>query len=143
MEHFTPIAATAGGALIGLSAAVLLLMNGKIAGVSGIAGGLMTPPAKGDAAWRVAFVAGLLLAGIGAALLVPTSVTTLTRPAGVVVAAGLLVGIGTRIGNGCTSGHGVCGLSRMSGRSLVATMTFMLTGGITVFITNHVVGGMP
>ena len=141
MENFTPIASTVGGALIGLSAAALLLMNGKIAGISGIAGGLLSPPAKGDGAWRVAFVIGLLIAGVASVFLAPSAVTSLSRPTAVVIAAGILVGIGTRIGNGCTSGHGVCGLSRLSGRSLVATMTFMLTAAITVFVSNHLLGG--
>ncbi len=143
MNNFTPIASAVGGALIGLSAAVLLLTNGKIAGVSGIAGALVSKPAKRDRGWRVAFLAGLLLAGVVATLTTPARVTTLARPTAVLIAAGLLVGFGTRIGNGCTSGHGVCGLSRLSVRSLFATVTFMTAAGLTVFISNHVLGGMP
>ncbi len=143
MESFTPVASAIGGGLIGLSAAVLMLLNGKIAGISGIAGGLLGPAAKGDGAWRVAFLAGLALAGLVAALFVPSAVAvTVVRSPVAVAAAGLLVGLGTRIGNGCTSGHGVCGLSRLSGRSLVATATFMTTAVITVFVTQRVFGGV-
>jgi uncharacterized membrane protein YedE/YeeE len=143
MENFTPIASAVGGGLIGLSAAVLLLMNGKIAGISGIAGGLLGPPTKGDGGWRMAFLFGLLVAGaVGAAVAPASLVSSVSRSSGAIIAAGLLVGLGTRIGNGCTSGHGVCGLSRMSGRSIVATATFMFTAGVTVFVTNHVLGGV-
>ncbi len=142
MENFTPITSLIGGALIGLSAAVLMLMNGKIAGISGIVGGLLDPPSKGDAGWRIAFLLGLLATGAIAATVAPAMVTsTVSRSSGAIVAAGLLVGLGTRLGNGCTSGHGVCGLSRFSGRSLVATLVFMLTGGIAVFVGQHVLGG--
>ena len=141
MHDFTPIAATVGGALIGLSAAMLMLLNGRVAGVSGIAGGLLAPPAKGDGAWRAAFVLGLVIAGIAGAALAPESLASVPRSTGALIAAGVLVGVGTRVGNGCTSGHGVCGLSRMSGRSLAATLTFMFAGVATVFVTNHVLGG--
>jgi uncharacterized membrane protein YedE/YeeE len=142
MENFTPIASAVGGALIGLSAAMLMLTNGKIAGISGIAGGLLGPPEKGDAGWRVAFVVGLLVAGFIGAAVAPWALANTVAPStAVVIAAGLLVGLGTRVGNGCTSGHGVCGMSRLSGRSFVATGTFMLTAAVTVFLTHHVLGG--
>ena len=142
MEHFTPIASLIGGALIGLSAAALLLMNGKIAGISGISGGLLGA-ARGDRGWRWAFVAGLVAAGLAASFIAPDALAvSIERSTLVVIAAGLLVGLGTRIGNGCTSGHGVCGIGRLSGRSLVATVTFMATGLLTVFVTNHVLGGL-
>lgn len=136
---FTPFAALAGGLLIGLAAAMFALFNGRIAGISGVLGGLLRP-VRGDIAWRVAFVAGL----VGAPLLY-SLVGTLPHPeidasGGALLLAGLLVGVGTRYGSGCTSGHGVCGLSRMSPRSLVATASFMATGFATVFLARHVLG---
>ena len=136
IEHFTPWSSLTGGLLIGAATAMLLLFNGRIAGISGIVGGLMRPVA-GDIGWRMAFVLGLLGAplmyGLAAglpAVRVDADVTTL-------VVAGLLVGVGTRYGSGCTSGHGVCGLSRLSPRSLAATASFMLAGFVTVFIVRH------
>jgi len=139
-SHFTPFSALAGGLLIGLSVTLLLLVNGKIAGISGIVGGLLSPQG-GDIGWRVAFVAGLL----GAPLFYGIA-TTLPQPEIaasnlVLIAAGLLVGIGTRYGAGCTSGHGVCGMSRLSPRSIAATLTFMAVGFITVFVLRHVLQG--
>ena len=141
--HFTPMTALAGGVLIGLAAAVLLACNGRIAGISGIVGGLLARrgvAGAGDAAWRTAFVLGLILAPIlyriFAAL--PDSYIDAAWPQ--LIAAGLLVGYGTRLGSGCTSGHGVCGLSRLSPRSLAATVTFMATGFVTVFLVRHVFG---
>ncbi|MFM2248433.1 MAG: hypothetical protein RL071_4508 [Pseudomonadota bacterium] len=120
--------ALAGGVLIGLSTALLLLLTGRIAGISGVLGGLLTPRA-GDIGWRAAFVGGLLLAGAGAALLAPAALgAPLARAPVFIVVAGLLVGFGTRLGNGCTSGHGVCGISRGSPRSLASVLTFMATG---------------
>ena len=120
--------ALAGGVLIGLSTALLLLLTGRIAGISGVLGGLLTPRA-GDIGWRGAFVGGLLLAGAGAALLAPAALgAPLARASVFIVVAGLLVGFGTRLGNGCTSGHGVCGISRGSPRSLASVLTFMATG---------------
>ena len=143
MESFAPVASLVGGVFIGLSAALLLLMNGKIAGVSGIAGGLLGPRTKGDGAWRIAFVAGLLLAGAASAWVAPSALRSeVVRSAPALVIAGLLVGLGTRIGGGCTSGHGVCGVGRLSVRSLVATVTFMATGALTVFVVGHVLGGV-
>ena len=133
---FTPYAALAGGALIGLAAALFVLLNGRIAGISGIVGGLLRP-AAGGAGWRLAFLAGLIDAPLVYAL-----AAALPRPqidAGwtALVAAGLLVGVGTRYGAGCTSGHGVCGLARLSPRSLVATLAFMAAGFATVFVVRH------
>jgi uncharacterized membrane protein YedE/YeeE len=137
VAHFTPLQSLIGGVLIGLAASLLLLFHGKVAGISGILGNLLSP-APGDVAWRVAFLAGLLVAGLGGALSSPASFAfEVERSLGAIVVAGLLVGFGTRLGNGCTSGHGVCGLSRLSGRSLVATITFMVTGVIMA-----AVGGM-
>lgn len=135
---FTPWAALAGGMLIGLSAAVFVLFNGRIAGISGILGGLLEWP-KGDVAWRVAFLAGLIGAPLvyGAVLTLPEVRIDADFPT--LIIAGLLVGVGTRYGSGCTSGHGVCGLSRMSPRSLVATVAFMLAGFATVFVVRHLI----
>ncbi len=141
MESFTPVSALVGGALIGAAASWLLLMNGRIAGVSGIAGGLIRATA-GDRAWRLAFLVGLAVgvlvyrAGVGwrAGIGLDASLPAL-------LVGGVLVGLGTRIGGGCTSGHGVCGISRLSARSMVATVTFMVTAGVTVFVTRHLLGG--
>lgn len=137
-NNFTPWASLAGGMLIGLSAAVFVLFNGRIAGISGILGGLLEWP-KGDVAWRVAFLAGLIGAPLvyGAVLTLPEVRIDADFPT--LIIAGLLVGVGTRYGSGCTSGHGVCGLSRMSPRSLVATVAFMLAGFATVFVVRHLI----
>jgi uncharacterized membrane protein YedE/YeeE len=141
MEHFTPFASLIGGMLIGVSASALLLFDGKIAGISGIVAGLLSP-AKTDTLWRIVFVAGLLTGGFLLRLFSPQTFTiAITRSWGALVVAGLLVGFGTRLGNGCTSGHGVCGLSRFSQRSLIATITFIATGAVTVYIINHILGG--
>jgi len=133
MNHFTPVSALLGGALIGLATSLFLLTHGKVAGISGIFGGLLSRPVN-DGPVRLAFVAGLLLAGLAAHFVAPgqLAVPPPSRSLGVLAIAGLLVGFGTRLGNGCTSGHGVCGLSRLSARSLVATMTFMATGALAV-----------
>ncbi len=131
MHDFTPWSALAGGALIGLSASILLLALGKIAGISGLLGGLLFPT-RGDVSWRAAFVIGLVIAGAAAWTLSPASFGSSPRGLGFAVVAGLLVGAGTRLGNGCTSGHGVCGLSRLSVRSLAATITFIGAGMGTV-----------
>ena len=140
--NFTPYSALIGGALIGLSAAVLLLFKGRIAGVSGIAGGVILPE-KGDIPWRILFLVGLVLGGLLYQFfdLSPSveNIQPVTGKLGLIV-AGLLVGIGSALGTGCTSGHGICGLARRSFRSLVATLTFMLTAMITVFIVRHIVG---
>lgn len=141
MENFTPISSLIGGLLIGLSAALLLLCDGKIAGISGIVGGIISPT-KNDTLWRLLFVAGLLTGGLAFSLFSPQALAIgISRSTGALIAAGLLVGFGTRLGNGCTSGHGVCGLSRFSQRSILATTTFMATGMLTVFIINHLLGG--
>jgi hypothetical protein len=141
MTEFTPISASLGGALIGLAAALLLLANGRVAGISDIVGRALWPPAGEGRGWRLAFVAGLPL---GAALVVVASgPLTLTIEAGppTLVAAGLLVGFGTRLGSGCTSGHGVCGMSRGAPRSIAATLVFMLVAAVVVFVGHHVLGG--
>jgi uncharacterized membrane protein YedE/YeeE len=139
MTQFTPLSALAGGALIGLAAAVLMLTNGRIAGISGIAGGLLRPH-PGEIHWRVAFLGGLILAPlllrtVGGA--VPEAAPLANVP--VLIAAGLLVGFGTRLGGGCTSGHGVCGIARFSMRSVLATATFMAAAIVTVLVTRHLV----
>jgi uncharacterized protein len=134
--NFTPWTSLGGGVLIGLAAALFVLMNGRIAGISGVLGGLLQPRA-GDIAWRLAFVAGILLAPTLYGLVTALPTSTIEADFPVLIAAGLLVGVGTRFGSGCTSGHGVCGLSRLSPRSLVATMSFMAAGFATVFVTRH------
>jgi uncharacterized membrane protein YedE/YeeE len=136
LNAFTPWSALAGGVLIGIAAAMFVLLNGRIAGISGILGGLLKP-AKGDVGWRVAFVLGL--AGAPLAYLLFAALPRPQIDAGyfALVTAGLLVGVGTRYGSGCTSGHGVCGLSRLSPRSLVATVAFMGAGFATVFVVRH------
>jgi uncharacterized membrane protein YedE/YeeE len=130
-----------GGALIGLSASLLLLANGRVAGISGVVGSLLAP-IRGDIAWRVLFFGGLLTGGLLLAWLRPVSfsppASLSSGGVALLVAAGLLVGFGTRLGNGCTSGHGVCGISRGSARSIAATLTFMATGILTVFLVRHV-----
>lgn len=137
--HFTPWASLAGGACIGLAAALFVLFNGRIAGISGIVGGMLQWP-KGDIAWRLAFVAGLIGAPAAYRLFAPLPVVQVEAGTATLVIAGLLVGLGTRYGSGCTSGHGVCGLSRLSPRSLVATGAFMAAGFVTVFIVRHLIG---
>ena len=136
---FTPWTSLAGGLLIGLSAALFLLFNGRFAGISGIVGGLLKP-ARGDIAWRIAFAAGLVIAPLAYALAAPLPQVHVEASYPVLVIAGLLVGIGTRYGSGCTSGHGICGLSRRSPRSLMATVAFMFAGFVTVYIARHLIG---
>lgn len=134
MSHFTPWSALLGGMLIGLASGLLLLSSGQIAGISGILGGALTRPAHGST-WRWAFLAGMLLMGALLQQLWPARFSLAGLPSwGVSAFAGLLVGVGTRLGNGCTSGHGVCGIARRSPRSLVATLTFIFTGAVTVFL---------
>lgn len=135
---FTPGPSALGGVLIGVAAGLLLLFTGRIAGISGILGGLFVRP--GDRDWRVAFLLGLVAGGVALVALSPGSFSAplVSRPA--LVVAGLLVGVGTQLGSGCTSGHGICGLPRLSLRSLAAVLTFMLTGGLTVFAL-RVLGG--
>ena len=141
MTEFTPISATIGGALIGAAAVILMATLGRIAGISGIAGGLATAGSS-DQSWRLAFLLGLIGAPALLGVLRPELVQidfTVSLPW--IAAAGVIVGIGTTLGNGCTSGHGVCGNARFSMRSLVATLTFMATGVVTVFIVRHLMGG--
>lgn len=130
--HFTPWSSLAGGVLIGAAAALLLLLNGRIAGVSGIVGALFRPE-RGDIGWRATFILGLLLAPV----LLEVPMARIDAGFGTLVVAGLLVGVGTGYGAGCTSGHGVCGLSRLSARSLVATLAFMAAAMATVFAVRH------
>ena len=134
--HFTPWSSLAGGLLIGLATALLLLLSGRIAGISGIVGGLLRPD-KGDVAWRVAFVLGLFTAPLVFVMAAPLPQVRIDAGMATLVIAGLLVGVGTRYGSGCTSGHGVSGLSRGSRRSLVATASFMAAGFLTVFVVRH------
>ena len=136
-NHFTPWASLAGGLLLGLASALFVLLNGRVLGISGILGGLVRP-ARGDAGWRLAFLAGLLVAPFVWRLFARPVVPRIEAGPALLVVAGLLVGWGTRYGSGCTSGHGVCGLSRLSPRSLVATLAFMAAGFATVFALRHV-----
>ena len=138
--NFTQWASLAGGFLLGVASAFFILVKGRVLGISGILGGLM-PPKLGDAGWRVAFLLGMLAAPLAYGLLAPEGFVQAPRiDAGfaTVVAAGLLAGLGTRYASGCTSGHGVCGLSRLSPRSLVATLVFMGAGFAMVFVVRHV-----
>lgn len=137
-SSFTPWSALAGGALIGLAATLLILTTGRIAGISGIVGGLLRPSSD-DKDWRVAFVAGLVAAPIIWRLVADLPNTIINASVPILVAAGFIVGISTRYGSGCTSGHGVCGLARLSPRSLAATLAFMATGFITVYVIRHLV----
>ena len=137
--HFTPWASLGGGLVLGLAAAMFILLNGRILGISGILGGLLLPR-LGDIGWRISFLLGMAAASTVFAWLTPADFLATPRiEAGyaLIVAAGLLVGLGTRYGSGCTSGHGVCGLSRLSPRSLVATLTFMGAGFAIVFVVRH------
>lgn len=142
MHNFTPVASLCGGILIGVSASAMLLLQGKIVGISGIFAGILKP-AKDDTLWKLWFVAGLIAGGILLRIFLPGAYDFgEVRSYPVLVVAGLLVGFGTRLGNGCTSGHGVCGMSRLSPRSIVATATFIATGAIVVYFVNHVLGGI-
>ncbi|CAM8656599.1 COG2391 Predicted transporter component [Oxalobacteraceae bacterium] len=137
--HFTPWSALTGGIVLGIASALFILINGRILGISGILGGLL-PPKLGDASWRVAFLLGMFAAPTVFHAVVPAEYITAPRIEAtewMIVAAGLLVGIGTRYASGCTSGHGVCGLSRLSPRSLVATASFMSAGFATVYVVRH------
>ena len=134
--HFTPWTSLAGGMLIGLGAALLILLGGRIAGISGILGGLLRP-GRGDTAWRLLFLAGIVLAPAILTRLVAFPAARIDADGATLVLAGLLVGIGTRYGAGCTSGHGVCGVARLSPRSLVATAAFVAGGFLTVWLVRH------
>lgn len=142
MHNLTPLSGFLGGALIGLAAAMLMLLTGRIAGISGIFGGLLTPNA-GDRGWRVAFIAGLIAAPLLASFFTNAPLPSPTMPASLflIAVAGLLVGVGSRMGGGCTSGHGVCGIARFSARSLIATAVFMAAAIATVAIARHIIGG--
>jgi uncharacterized membrane protein YedE/YeeE len=141
VSNFTPLASLAGGALIGASASALLLLSGRLAGISGIFGGLLLPR-PGEVAWRALFFAGLLAGGLLIARLFPGAIEAPRTPWGLTLVGGALVGFGTRLSSGCTSGHGVCGLSRLSLRSLAATLTFMVAGIVTATLVHHVFGGL-
>ena len=141
MANFTPVSAAIGGVLIGLSAVLLMLSTGRIAGISGIFSGLLNMRGE-DKGWRIAFLAGFILAPVIAGPLgYGMSAPKLPSSWTVIVVAGLLVGFGTRLGGGCTSGHGICGIARLSPRSIAATVIFMVTAIATVAITRHVLGG--
>lgn len=141
MAAFDPVSALFGGALIGLATVLLMLLTGRVAGISGILGGALSGTA-GDRAWRLAFIAGLIAAPLVAGLLGnPLAEARMPASWTVIVAAGLLVGFGTRLANGCTSGHGICGMARLSRRSIVATMVFMAAAVLTVAIVRHGLGG--
>jgi uncharacterized membrane protein YedE/YeeE len=138
-NNFTPWTALAGGALIGISAALFILFNGRIAGISGIIGGLFRPVMH-DAGWRIAFTLGLILAPIIWLLFAELPNIQVDATYNLLIVAGVIVGFGARYGSGCTSGHGVCGISRLSPRSIIATLAFMGTGFLTVFIMRHILG---
>lgn len=131
--HFTPLESAIGGVVIGAAASMLILFCGRVAGISGILGGVLSR-ANSDKGWRIAFLLGLVLSPVLWRLVAPLPAVNITAPWPILVVAGLLVGVGTRYGSGCTSGHGVCGLSRLSVRSLVATLTFMAAAFITVWL---------
>ncbi|WP_428408236.1 YeeE/YedE family protein [Hyphococcus sp.] len=139
MENFTPVSAAIGGFLIGLSAVLFMALNGRIAGISGIVAGVLTP-ARGDWTWRLAFIAGLFVAPFAVWLFSSKPEVIFPHPLWLTVIGGLLVGFGARLGGGCTSGHGVCGMARLSKRSIAATLTFMASAIATVFIVNHLLG---
>ena len=140
MHDFTPISALVGGGLIGIAASILLIASGRIAGISGIVSGVLQRT-RGDVLWRALFVLGLLIAGGAAALWAPERIGASPRSLPTLLAAGFIVGVGTRLGNGCTSGHGVCGISRFSVRSILATVTFIAAGMISVRVITWLGGG--
>ncbi len=141
MENFTPVASLVGGVLIGLAGAAMLFFNAKIAGISGIFGGLLQTK-RGDTLWRLLFVAGLLSGGVLISIFHPETLEfSIDRSMPAVIVAGLLVGFGARLGNGCTSGHGVCGIGRLAPRSIVASATFIVTGAGAAIVVNHYFGG--
>jgi uncharacterized membrane protein YedE/YeeE len=138
VENFTPVPAFAGGLLIGLSAVIMLLFNGRITGISGIMDGIVINSKPDDRVWRVCFLLGLVLGGFLFNLFMPDSFIPRDGfSLALLITGGFIVGVGTRMGNGCTSGHGICGIARFSQRSILATVTFMLTGAITVYIIRH------
>ena len=142
MTEFTPVLSATGGILIGLASVMLMAALGRIAGISGMIGGLLPPVTAGEWGWRLAFLAGMIAAPV--VLLAATGsmpVIEVPSSTGMLVIGGILVGIGVSYGSGCTPGHGVCGMARLSARSIAATLTFMLTTGVTVFVIRHVIGG--
>lgn len=139
MDGFTPVSALIGGAMIGTSAALFLILNGRIAGISGILGGWLDAPARGSG-WRAAFLAGLVVAPLVDSLVANPAYATVDASLPLLAVAGLLVGFGARLGSGCTSGHGVCGLGRLSPRSMAATVIFMAVAILTVLVTRHLLG---
>jgi len=138
-NQFTPWSALAGGALLGIASALFILLNGRIAGICGIVGGLYSPQ-RNDIAWRIAFILGLMLAPLAWSLIDTLPNIDIKASNSLLIISGLIVGISTRYGSGCTSGHGVCGISRLSPRSIVATLAFMGTGFLTVYIMRHILG---
>lgn len=141
MHDLSPLPSLAGGVLIGLSASLLMLTHGKIAGISNLYGGVLRREASGRAL-RLAFIVGLLLSGVVVRFAYPQALASSWMPGlGIALLAGVVVGFGSQLGNGCTSGHGVCGISRFSARSIVATVTFLATGAVTVFVMRHLLGG--
>lgn len=136
-SNFTPFSALSGGMMIGLSAAMMLLLLGRIAGISGIVGGMLSRRDRGDLAWRVAFLLGLAFAALASRMFAEVPRIDIDTDWPLLVVAGVLVGFGSRLGSGCTSGHGICGLSRLSPRSIMATATFIGTGVLTVFAVRH------
>ena len=138
-NNFTPWASLAGGALLGIAAAMLIFFNGRIAGISGIVGGLVKPRLH-DVSWRIAFIAGLIIAPLLWQIFSALPPIQIGASNTLLVVSGLLVGVGTRFGAGCTSGHGICGLSRLSPRSIFATLSFMFAGFVTVYVVRHILG---
>lgn len=138
--HFTPWSSLFGGALIGVAASALILFNGRVAGISGIVGGLFASRSPGDSSWRVAFLAGMVCAVVLWAAVANLPVVQIDAGTSLLVLAGLMVGVGTRYGGGCTSGHGVCGMSRGSIRSIVATLCFMVSGASATYVLRHMIG---
>ncbi len=138
-NQFTPWSALAGGVLLGIASALFILLNGRIAGICGIVGGLYSPQ-KNDIGWRIAFIVGLMLAPLAWSLIETLPNIDIKASNSLLIISGLIVGISTRYGSGCTSGHGVCGISRLSPRSIVATLAFMGTGFLTVYIMRHILG---
>lgn len=138
MENFTPYTALAGGMLIGLSVTIMLLFNGRLTGISSILSELL-PPKSGNWIWRLVFLTSMIIGTASFIYLFPDSYSArMNYPVSLLIIGGFLVGFGTRLGNGCTSGHGICGIARLSSRSLIATLTFMFSGGVTVYIIKHV-----
>lgn len=134
--NFTPISAAIGGVLIGIAAAILLIFNGRIAGISGILGGILKPT-KGDTAWKIAFILGMVISPMLFVWFAYMPEVNIAASTPVLILAGLLVGFGTRLGSGCTSGHGICGMARFSRRSIVAVLIFMVVAFATVAISHH------